>query len=228
MKLIFLICNFLLFCISAKSHEKNQINDNSNHFSNYTDLVLEYRKLNKLDNVYSILKKYPNRDVILELISSSAKYSRIRGVEGAPFVPLIRAAQEINVEIFKEEFLNFSKVWIENKDYEILLKCGYFHMHDIRYGDLILGDSILRKICDSENDNHDKILSIILSKHIYQIYIIEQIRRLEMLENDEIYIKILEKIRTNYMTSKNMHIRVVEEVVDKCNRAIEHVKKLKK
>lgn len=200
---------------------------NIDDFGKYTKLVIQYRADKRLKDVPAVLKQMQRSDVIPELIASAAKYASVGGIEGAPYVSLIETAQNVDVAIYKQEFLKFSLKWIENGEYEILLKCGILHMHDLRFADLALGDELLTKFVGSSDERMQKTLSLILSKHRYRIYIVEEIRRLSSLGHNDHYIYLLESIRAKYLNSDSIDERTAEEVVDKCNRALDHVRKLK-
>lgn len=212
-------------CLPISVYCQNVANDTED--GRYTKIVLQYRADKKLEDAAAALKDMPRRDVVSELIDSAGKYASIGGLEGAPFVPLIKTAQNLDVNFFKEEFLKSAKKLIGEKKYEVLLKCGYLYMHDLKFADLSLGDDLLTDFIGLTHERMQERLSLINSKHTYRIYIVEEIRRLTSLEENNHYIFILEGIRAHYLNSDEFDERTAEEVVDKCNRALAHVRKLK-
>jgi hypothetical protein len=206
-------------------YSQNDANDNE--VGKYTKIVLQLRADKKLQDAATALKDMPRRDVVSDLIASAGKYASIGGLEGAPFVPLINTAQNLDANLFKEEFLKSAKKLIVEKKYEALLKCGYLYMHDLKFAELSLGDELLTDLIGLTHERMQESLSLINSKHTYRIYIVEEIRRLSLLEENNHYIFILEGIREHYLNSDEFDERTAEEVVDKCNRALAHVRKLK-
>jgi hypothetical protein len=227
MKLPFLLITFLhLHALPSQS----SLFPSEDHRSigHYTEIVIKYAKNKKIKDAVNILKSMPQREVISELIASSGHYAEIGGLQGAPFVSLIKTAQDLDGAIFKEEFVNFASKCVADKKFQVLLKCGFYHMYDLKYLDLELGDQVLTQFIGLNDESMKHALSIIVSKHTYSIYMVEQIRRLSSLQENKHYIYVLEGVKTNYLKSEYYNERTVEEVVDKCNRAIAHVEKLKK
>lgn len=198
----------------------------------YTELVLKLREEKKMKDAPVLLRNMPRRESIKDLLESATWYANIRGLEGAPFVSLIETAQDTDVAIFREEYLKIAnKLSLENK-FEVLLKCGFLYIYDGRFEDLFLGDEILSNVIGLNDDNFNKILTLIKSKHTYSLYVVEEIRRLDMIKENKHYIRMLEKIKLEYESKYEKYgesyARIYEEMIDKCNRSIAHVKKLKK